>query len=275
MTLLINNELARKIEDIKLQGTREYVIERKRKSPLYKGEYFSLDDKGTVFLMDNYCFGVGFGINGEVLSSDIETLENYICRSGIQDRLYFEVTPFSNQSFITFLHERGYTLDHFLNVWILVLDDWVTNKNSLEDKNVEVIQVKDKESYEWARTVALGFSSDNNVTEEAVESVRGFMYLNNSKAFLLKENGKSVAGGFLAIRDQLGELFSTSTIESHRGKGYQNVLIEERIKFAKLKGCSHLTVTTNPTTASSRNMERQGFKLVYNKVVLKSPQLNK
>jgi len=55
MTLLINKELARKIEDIKLQGTREYVIERKRKSPLYKGDYFSLDNKGTIFLMDNYC----------------------------------------------------------------------------------------------------------------------------------------------------------------------------------------------------------------------------
>jgi len=41
------------------------------------------------------------------------------------------------------------------------------------------------------------------------------------------------------------------------------------------KGYRKLKVTTNPTTASSRNMERQGFKLVYNKVVLKSPQLNK
>ncbi|PGY08352.1 hypothetical protein COE25_20510 [Bacillus sp. AFS031507] len=41
-----------------------------------------------------------------------------------------------------------------------------------------------EESYEWARTVALGFSSDQNTTEDSIESVRGFLNLSHSAAFL-------------------------------------------------------------------------------------------
>ncbi|QIZ08051.1 GNAT family N-acetyltransferase [Priestia megaterium] len=125
-------------------------------------------------------------------------------------------------------------------------------------------------AYEWARTVALGFSSDQNTTEDSIESVRGFINLSHSAAFLLKEKEESVAGGFVAISDQLGEMFLTSTIQTHRGRGYQNVLIEERINYAKSKGCTHLTVATKPNNTSARNMERNGFKLAYNKVIMKS-----
>lgn len=129
-------------------------------------------------------------------------------------------------------------------------------------------------SYDWAKTVALGFSKDNTATEDSIESVKSFLSVTDTEAFLVKENGLSAAGGFLKLHGHLGEMFLTSTIHSHRGKRYQNLLIEERIKFAKAQGCKFVTVTTNPNNTSARNMERNGFKLGYNKAVMRSPLLN-
>lgn len=274
MSLFNNIDLAKKIENIKIKGTKEYIIKRKKISPSYNGDYFALEGKGNVFCMDGYCFSVGFGLIEEILISDIEMIENYIRKKGIASHIHFELTPYINQPSLKILQERGYTLDHFLAVWVLNLEEWQPGNDNLKSDKVSIIRVTPDESYEWARTVALGFSSDENTTKDSIESVRCFLNLSNSDAFLLKENDVSVAGGFLAINNQLGEMFLTSTIHSYRGKRYQNSLIEERIKYAKSKGCTHLTVTTKPNNTSARNMERNGFKLVYNKVIMKSPLLN-
>jgi hypothetical protein len=68
MSLFNNIALARKIEGIKIQGTMEYISKRKRISPSYNGDYLSLDEKGDVFFMDNYCFGIGFEMFFQVIS---------------------------------------------------------------------------------------------------------------------------------------------------------------------------------------------------------------
>ncbi len=274
MSSITNIDLARKIEGIKRQGTKEYIIYRKKRSPLYNGDYISLDEKGDVFCIDNYCFGVGFGINDEVLSNDIDMIENYIQSKENCSNIHFEITALCNQSLLTILQQRGYTLNHFLAVWVLNLKEWNPREGNSKSENVSIEKVTVNESYEWARTVALGNSSDNKTTEYSIESVRCFSKLTNSVAFLLKENGESAAGGNLAITDQLGEMFLTSTLQSHRGKGYQNLLIEERIKYAISRGCTHLTVTTQPYNTSARNMERNGFKVLYNKAIMKSPLLD-
>lgn len=274
MNLFNNEDLARKIEDIKIKGTKEYITKRKKIAPTYNGDYFSLDERDYAFFMDGYCFGVGFGLNGEILSKDIEMIENFNRKKGVCSHIHFELTPYSSQPFLILLQEKEYTLDNFLAVWALNLEEWKPSKANLKSDKVSIIKVTPNDSYEWARTVAIGFSSNENATEESIESVRCFLNLSNSVAFLLKEDQSSVAGGFLAINDHLGEMFLTSTIHSHRGKRYQNLLIEERIKYAISKGCTHLTVTTKPNNTSARNMERNGFKLVYNKVIMKSPLLN-
>lgn len=271
MSLFNNMDLVRKIENSKIQGTTEYINYRKLITPSYNGEYLSLDAKGTMFHMDGYCFGVGFGLNDELLVSDLDHIEDFINKQEASATIHFEVTPFVDQSFLLVLQERGYTLDQFLAVWVLNLEDWKPNNWKSKSEHVSIIKVTSEDSYDWAHTVALGNSDDNLATKESIESVKCFLSVSNSTAFLLKENEVSVAGAHLAITEQLGEMFLTGTIASHRGKGYQNLLIEERIYYAISKGCTHLAVTTKPNTTSARNMERNGFQLIYNKAIMKSP----
>nr|WP_316046497.1 GNAT family N-acetyltransferase [Planococcus glaciei] len=117
------------------------------------------------------------------------------------------------------------------------------------------------------------FQKDQTVGEETMEAARAFLEVPGNTGFLLKQDGKSVAGGTLAIDGQLAELFLASTVAEYRGKGYQNRLIEERLRHAKARGCRHATATTEPNTVSARNMENNGFRLIYNKAVLKSQAL--
>lgn len=274
MGLFNNIDLAREIENIKIKGTKEYIADRKKISPLYESDYLALNGKGCAFCTEDYFFSVGFGINEKVLLSDIELIESFALNRKISPRMHFEVTPYGDPLFLTILQEKGYTLDHFLSVWVLDLEAWEPTAASFKSDVVSIIKVAPDQAYEWAKTVASGIAEDNAPTEGSIESVRCFFNVPDTAAFMVKENGQSAAGGFIMLNGQLGELFLTSTIHSHRGKGYQNLLIEERMKFAKSRGCKYLTATTKPNNTSARNMERNGFKLVYNKAIMKSPLLN-
>lgn len=274
MRLFNNIDLAREIEDIKIAGTKEYIANRKEISPEYMGGYLALNGKGYVFCMEDYLFSVGFGLKEEVSLSDIELIENFALKRNKSPQVHFEVTPYSDQLFLELLQKKGYTVDHFLSVWVLDLGEWAPESKSLKREEVSIKRVTPDQSYEWAKTVALGFAKDNTATEDSIESIKCFLNVPDTEAFLVKENNISVAGGFLMLNGQFGEMFLTSTINSERGKGYQNLLIQERLKYAKSRGCKYITVTTKPNNASARNMERNGFKLGYNKAVMKSPLLN-
>lgn len=233
----------------------------------------ALDEKGCVFCTGDYFFSVGFGLEEEVSMADIDLIENFALNRKISPRMHFEVTPYSDPLFLTILQEKGYTLDHFLSVWVLDLEAWTPPDTSFKSDEVSIGRVAPDQAFEWAETVAAGIAEDNTATEDSIESVRCFFNVPDTAAFLLQDNGQSAAGGFLMLNGQLGELFLTSTIHSYRGKGYQNLLIEERMKYAKSRGCRYLTVTTKPNNTSARNMERNGFQLGYNKAIMKSPLL--
>jgi GNAT superfamily N-acetyltransferase len=268
-----NKELARKIENIKRRGTKEFILQQKEANPYAEAQFLPFKGKGDLFCTGNASFGVGFGMEEAVVHKDLEAMEEFVRNLKRIPYIQFELTPFCDPLLIRLLQERRYTLDHFLSVWVLELDGWQPPENLSQDRAVTIQEVAGEEKFEWAWTVALGISEDGTVSEEAMESTRIFLDVPSNAGFLLQENGKSAAGGTLAIDGPLAELFLASTVKTFRGRGYQNLLIQERLRHAKTKGCTHAAVTTKPDTASARNMERSGFQLMYNKAVLRSPAI--
>jgi len=183
-------------------------------------------------------------------------------------RLHIEVCPLADMSLIRLLQERNYTLDHFLDVWLLDVNTFV-----FPDMEHAVERVHADNVNEWARAIAAGFAETGTVMQETIDTAKGFYALPENQAFLVREGETAVAGGILAVQDGMGELFLTSTIPAYRGRGYQTQLILERIAAAKAAGCQYVTVTTKVDTASGRNMERLGFIPFYQKAVMKSPIL--
>lgn len=274
MTVFNNKELAKKIEAIKSKGTKAYIGKQQEKSRLIQSDCLSLKGKGDFFCTGSLSFGVGFGIGDSIVKSDMELIEEFVRKKEGVSHARFELTPFCEPLLLALLQERGYTMERFMAVWVLESALWIGEAKGNENNAVVIEEVAGEECYEWARTVALGISNDRTASEETMEATRTFLEVPGNTGFLLKENGRSAAGGTLAIDGTLGELFLASTVREFRGKGFQNRLIEERIRYAKNQGCTHLTVTTEPGSVSSRNMERNGFHLLYNKAVLRSQALH-
>ncbi|MCT4783627.1 MULTISPECIES: GNAT family N-acetyltransferase [Exiguobacterium] len=258
-------ELARRIERIKAEGTSAYIRHRKQ-TPPYEGSELIVENKGHVFRMGNMSFAVGFGLNRPTSFYDLHQMEKWVRGKNVS-RLHVEVCPLADMSLIRLLQERNYTLDHFLDVWLLDVEE-------LEAAPVTGVERVDADNVnEWARAVAAGFAETGTILQETVDTAKGFYALPENQAFLVREGETAVAGGILAIQEGMGELFLTSTIPAYRGKGYQTQLILERIAAAKAAGCQYVTVTTKVDTVSGRNMERLGFIPFYQKAVMKSPIL--
>jgi len=210
---------------------------------------------------------VGFGLNRPTSFYDLHQMEKWVRGKNVS-RLHIEVCPLADMSLIRLLQERNYTLDHFLDVWLLDVNTFV-----FPDMEHAVERVHADNVNEWARAIAAGFAETGTVMQETIDTAKGFYALPENQAFLVREGETAVAGGILAVQDGMGELFLTSTIPAYRGRGYQTQLILERIAAAKAAGCQYVTVTTKVDTASGRNMERLGFIPFYQKAVMKSPIL--
>ncbi|OGX79341.1 GCN5 family acetyltransferase [Exiguobacterium sp. SH31] len=260
-------ELARRIERIKAEGTSAYIRHRKQ-TPPYEGSELIVENKGHVFRMGNTSFAVGFGLNRPTSFYDLHQMEKWVRGKNVS-RLHIEVCPLADMSLIRLLQERNYTLDHFLDVWLLDVNTFELP----ESEATRVERVHADNVNEWARAIATGFAETGTVLQETIDTAKGFYALPENQAFLVREDETAVAGGILAVQDGMGELFLTSTIPDYREKGYQTQLILERVAAAKAMGCEYVTVTTKVDTASGRNMERLGFTPFYQKAVMKSPIL--
>ena len=84
----------------------------------------------------------------------------------------------------------------------------------------------------------------------------------------LSETGETVGGGGMAACQGLATLFADSTVSTFRRRGLQRELIVARLNEALALGCNMATASTLPGSASQRNYERMGFRVVYTKVTL-------
>ena len=61
-------------------------------------------------------------------------------------------------------------------------------------------------------------------------------------------------------------LAGAATIPAWRGRGAQAALLRARLHHAARVGCDMAMMVTEPGSTSQRNAERQGFRVVYNRI---------
>jgi len=81
--------------------------------------------------------------------------------------------------------------------------------------------------------------------------------------FLAEVDGQVAGGGVLVMHDGVASLGGASTLPGFRNRGAQTALLRARLAFAAQQGCEIAMVTTLPGSTSQRNVERQGFRVVY------------
>ncbi|AUX40345.1 hypothetical protein SOCE26_017450 [Sorangium cellulosum] len=208
--------------------------------------------------------GRGLGMEGPVTAEEVDRLEDFFRSRGVLASL--GVSPYADPTLIEQLGRRGFVLEEFDHVLVRPLSG--AERPSPLPEGVCVSRAEPADAEAWSRVVGQGFSGEEEVSPGAMDA--GLMLFHEPRAacFWAHVDGRPAGGGAMAFHDGLASLFATSTRPEFRGRGVQRALIEARLAHAAASGCELASVVTAPGSASYRNMERAGFRVVYTRVVL-------
>ena len=201
----------------------------------------------------------GLGLNGPVSDEEFERMEKfYRCRGS---DVFIEVCPMADASFIEKLGKRGYRVIEFSNMLIREVDP--QEKFPEFAPEITIRPAEPAESRLFAETVSRGFADHFEPTEELINTIQEFFSGPGLAPYLVWIDGKPIGGGTLGIRKGIAGLFGMSTLPEFRRRGVQAALISVRLAAGRAAGCDLAMSVTQPSSGSQRNLERQGFRVVY------------
>ncbi|NLC56398.1 MAG: GNAT family N-acetyltransferase [Armatimonadetes bacterium] len=258
--------LARRLEAAEVQANREYAQALAYLRP--EAGAADLPVAGGIAIYAgpgsplNHATGIGMA--GPVSAADLSALEAFYAQRATPVQL--QLCPLADSALPALLAPRGYHLARFLNVLVRPLDP--QEAFAAPPAGMKVQQVGPAEREVWTRTVAQGFLGRDDITPAALEVPTPNTHLASATCFLARVNGEPAGGGAVTRHEGLATLFSASTRAAFRRQGVQTALLRARLAFAAGCGCDLAMLRAVPGSASQRNAERLGFRVVYTKAVL-------
>ncbi|MBZ5579472.1 MAG: GNAT family N-acetyltransferase [Acidobacteriia bacterium] len=204
---------------------------------------------------------VGLGLNGPIRAAELDAVEAFFRSRGA--RVTVDLCPLADSSLLSALAERGYRPTEFNNVLVKPLAGAEVTLTPRARRAV------DGESELWSHTVGHGFFEQAELTDDEMNVGRAIFSMPGALCYLTaSETGEAAGGGALAVNHGLATLFADSTIARFRRQGLHRELIAARLHEALAQGCDLAAASALPGSASQRNYERLGFRVVYTKVVL-------
>jgi GNAT superfamily N-acetyltransferase len=203
---------------------------------------------------------VGLGLNGPVSQTDLDSLAAFFRGYGAPVRV--EVCPLADAGLLDGLAARGCRATEFNNVLAMPLAGYEAPPSP------RVRRIGPGEEDLWSLTVGRGFFEEERLTPEEMDVGRDIAAMPAAECCLASEDGEAAAGAALAIGDGLATLFADGVIARFRRRGLHRELIAARLGEAVARGCELAAACTLPGSASQRNYERFGFRVVYSKATL-------
>jgi hypothetical protein len=212
----------------------------------------------------------GLGMNGPVVTEDLERLENFYRERGAD--AVFSLCPFADHSLLAGLGKRGWYTSEFENLFVLELGGFhggavpTGGQSSGSNVNLDVRVCLPEDRPVWAQVAARGFS-DGDAPERGHEEF-GRIMAEREEAILVLAwvDGEPAGTGGLIIDDGVGWLLGDSTLPRFRRRGIQWEIQRHRLRMAMEAGCELAVTESAPGGVSQRNMERHGFRLAYTHV---------
>jgi hypothetical protein len=260
--IFANLELARRLETAEAANAVECVEAQRMLDARSQATVEQVAGGWAVFIGAGSPLtrAVGLGMQGAVRTEDLDRLEAFYQARGAP--VSVDLCPLADPSLLECLASRGYRPTEFNNVLVRTLG----TEQIAPVTTVARAGFADGEL--WASTVGRGFLEKDTLAPEELDVGRVIFQMRGSQCFWAFSEGQPVAAAALAMREGLAVLFADSTIEAFRGRGLHNALIRERLRVAGAQGCELATASTLPGSGSQRNFERNGFQVVYTKVVL-------
>ena len=205
---------------------------------------------------------VGMGLYGEVTADDLDRVEHFYRSRGVPSTVV--VSPLADPALLNLLGHRSYRIAEFNSVLVRRIN---ATEPFTWPAGVLIERVSAETATLWRRAIARGFSDVIPISEDVFD---GFASLPGSLDFLARVDGEVAGGGGGRIISEarIAALFGAATLPEFRRRGVQSALIARRLHEAAQAGCEYAVVSTQPGSASQRNMERRGFRVAYTKVVM-------
>jgi len=217
---------------------------------------------------------VGLGFAGPVDGEQLGAIEReYAARRA---PVHVELSSLGDPSIGALLTSRGYRLVGFENVLGRSLPK--DNEPGLAvngSSTIEVDRAADLE--EWLDTVVTGFSvpdmagvpSHESFPREILEAVmREMAGADGLMRYVARLDGAVAGGASMRTGNGIAQLCGAATLPAQRRRGIQSALLHHRLEKAAAAGCDVAVVTTQPGSTSQKNVQRNGFELLYTRAVL-------
>ena len=175
------------------------------------------------------------------------------------------------------LCRRGYRVAGLENVLGLPLGAGAPTPARPAAGGLAVRPAAPDEEEAWLRTVVAGFGEPDptdpappQALDDALLSgvFRELGAASGLRRYVALAEGELVGGATLRLSGGVAQLAGAATRAAFRRRGIQAALLSARLADAAAEGCDLAVVTTEPGSRSQRNVQRQGFALLYGRLVL-------
>ena len=214
---------------------------------------------------------VGLGFAGMPDGAVIAEIERTFAAHGAA--VPVELCHLADPAIATGLTERGYRLVGFENVLGRALPGGPV---SAPAPGVEVRRAAAGDMAQWLDVVIDGFAhpdgegvpSHENFPREVVARAELDLEKAGAVPYLALCDGAVAGGASMRCDRGIAQLTGAATAPVHRRRGVQAALLQRRLRDAADSGCDLAVVTTAPGSLSQKNVQRNGFHLLYTRAVL-------
>jgi len=203
----------------------------------------------------------GLGLNGPVTEDDMSKMEEFYSSHGAPVNI--ETCPLADISLLTLLNARGYHPIEYSNVLVRELSGSDTSAYPESGSEVRVRSPNGDDLETYSLVVIKSFLEDAEVSPSLHNVFVSCFQAKGTHFFLAEIDGTPVGGGMMSIHQRVASFGGAGTLRSFRNRGVQKALLLARLAKAAKEGCDVAMVATMPGSGSQRNVERQGFRVVY------------
>jgi GNAT superfamily N-acetyltransferase len=258
--------LAQRLERAEAKSNASFVDARAQLFPdsgarwIEVGGAYAMFDGPTSPLTQTF----GLGLFEATTAALLETLETFFRQCGAP--VFHEVSPLASDATLALLNDRGYQPLEFTSILFRPLGVGVGPPIEGLNKGMRVRRAQDGEEELWAATAARGWGESKELADFMRTIGRVSARAAGTHTFFAEHEGRPIATAALNIWDGVAILAGASTIPEGRRQGAQLALLDERLRYARERGCGLAMMGARPGSGSQRNAERHGFRIAYTRV---------
>ena len=157
------------------------------------------------------------------------------------------------------LEQAGFRLEKRMDIFVRSLA--APLETSSLPAGVEIRPATPAEARRWFELDEAGgdWAEPDGISFMLVRSV----YKSATQLFLAWQDGQPAAGGALELHAGVASLMAASTRPAYRRGGLHSALVNARLQAAQAAGCDLAMVQARPEAASVGNIQRAGFRRLY------------